>query len=92
MGGGEEAFDLKRDFSLSSYQIMGKSSICLELRLLLLLQEMHRAENLFAPYRLPLAASNGFDMDNVVVSVTKGGGVLKKARRLPIEKEGGRVK
>lgn len=40
-GGEKNAFDLKSDFSLSSYQIMGKSSSCLELHLLLLLQEMH---------------------------------------------------
>lgn len=78
---GKNAFDLKSDFSLSSYQIMGKSSSCSELRLLCCFRRCTRAENLFALYRLSSAASNGFDMDNVVVSVTKGGGVLKKKRK-----------
>lgn len=51
-----------------------------------------KAENLLAPYWLPWAASNGFDMDNAVVFVTKGGGDLIKAGDSQLKKEGGRVK
>lgn len=51
-----------------------------------------KAENLLAPYWLPRAVSNGFDMDNAVVFVTKGGGGLIKAGDSKWKKEGGTAK
>lgn len=45
-----------------------------------------------APYWLPSSVANGFDMDNMVVFVTKGGGGLVKAGDPQLQKEGGRVK